>query len=229
VSATDDARATALLDAQARAHELFALIETERLIRPGVRESALSNEIKELAHAQFGVERHWHKRIVRSGPNTLQPYDENPPDREITDDDIVFLDFGPVFAKWEADFGRTYVLGNDPHKLRLRDDLPVAFAAGKAYFDAHPDITGAELYSFVCDLAVDHGWTYGGPLAGHLVGEFPHARVPGEKVLSYVTPGNTERMRGVDSAGRVRHWILEIHFVDVDRQVGGFYEELLTL
>jgi hypothetical protein len=25
------------------------------------------------------------------------------------------------------------------------------------------------------------------------------------------------------------HWILEIHFVDRDRQIGGFHEELLDL
>ena len=55
---------------------------------------------------QFGVSRHWHKRIVRAGPNTLEPYKQNPPDREITADDIVFLDFGPIFEEWEADFGR---------------------------------------------------------------------------------------------------------------------------
>ena len=34
----------------------------------------------------------------------------------LTDDDILFLDLGPIFAEWEADFGRTYVLGDDPVK-----------------------------------------------------------------------------------------------------------------
>jgi Xaa-Pro dipeptidase len=31
----------------------------------------------------------------------------------IGDDDIVFCDFGPVSEEWEADFGRTFVLGSD--------------------------------------------------------------------------------------------------------------------
>ena len=31
----------------------------------------------------------------------------------IADDDILFLDFGPIFEEWEADFGRTFVLGDD--------------------------------------------------------------------------------------------------------------------
>jgi Xaa-Pro aminopeptidase len=229
VTIDEDARAAALLGAQARADDLFTTVDMSGLIRPGVTESQLSDEIRDLAHERYGVGRHWHKRIVRSGPNTLQPYEENPPDRAITDDDIVFLDLGPVFAEWEADFGRTYVLGDDPHKLRLRDDLPVAFAEGKAHFEATPDITGAQLYDHACRLATEHGWTYGGPLAGHLVGEFPHKATQGDKTFAYVAPGNDKPMRGLDAAGRRKHWILEIHFVDVDRRIGGFYEQLLTL
>jgi hypothetical protein len=29
--------------------------------------------------------------------------------------------------------------------------------------------------------------------------------------------------------GQKRHWILEIHLVDRARQIGGFYEQLLTV
>jgi Xaa-Pro dipeptidase len=36
-------------------------------------------------------------------------------------------------------------------------------------------------------------------------------------------------MRSLDENGAQRHWILEIHFVDRERQIGGFYEELLTV
>ena len=32
-----------------------------------------------------------------------------------------------------------------------------------------------------------------------------------------------------DKAGRVCHWILEIHLTDTERQFGGFYEQLLDL
>jgi Xaa-Pro aminopeptidase len=146
-----------LLRAQDQAAALFRDVEARGLIRPGVSESALSNEIRDLAKAAYDVTRHWHKRIVRSGPNTLRPYDETPPDRVIADDDIVFLDFGPIFVEWEADFGRTYVLGTDADKLRMRDDIAVAFGAGKDYFEAHPDVTGAELFAFVQEHAVKLG------------------------------------------------------------------------
>jgi Xaa-Pro dipeptidase len=43
----------------------------------------------------------------------------NPPDRVIDPDDIAFADFGPIFEDFEADLGRTYVLGTDPVKHRL--------------------------------------------------------------------------------------------------------------
>jgi hypothetical protein len=36
-------------------------------------------------------------------------------------------------------------------------------------------------------------------------------------------------LREPDAAGRPRHWILEIHFVDRQRRIGGFFEELLTV
>jgi Xaa-Pro dipeptidase len=49
---------------------------------------------------------------------------------------------------------------------------------------------------------------------------FPHEKIPGDKVTLYVDPNNNSRMRATDSAGRQRHWILEIHFVDRARQIG---------
>jgi Xaa-Pro dipeptidase len=73
-------------------------------------------------------------------------YDENPPDLTVGEDDILFLDLGPVFEEWEADFGRTFVLGSDPVKLKLRDDIGKAFIEGKEYFKTHPEITSVELY-----------------------------------------------------------------------------------
>jgi Xaa-Pro aminopeptidase len=221
-------RAAALLKAQRKAGELFETIERE-LIRPGITEHALSREIHALAAERFGVRSHWHKRVVRAGENTLRPYSAAPPDLVIRDDDILFVDLGPVFEAWEADFGRTYVLGDDPVKCRLRDSLAPAFDAAKAHFAANPAITGAELYDFACGLAARAGWQFGGEIAGHLVGEFPHERMTGGRVMQNIMPGNHAPIESLDSRGRRRHWILEIHFVDRDRRIGGFYEELLTV
>ena len=159
----EEPRARSLLAAERKAEELFDEIVARGLIAPGRLESQVSDEVRDLGAELFGTSRHWHKRVVRSGPNTLEPYRENPPDRAIEADDIVFLDFGPVFAEWEADFGRTYVLGDDEHKLRLRDDLRTVWRAGREYFEQQPDITGAQLYGHVVELSRAAGWDFGGP------------------------------------------------------------------
>lgn len=224
---TETTRRQMLLDAQAKATQLFE--ETaQTLIRPGVSEWQLTREIAELARRRFGVTRDWHKRIVRAGPNTLCPYDDNPPDRTLGADDILFLDLGPVFEQWEADFGRTFVLGTDPHKLRLRDDVARAFVAAKRHFMERPAITGAELLAHTHALAREAGWEFGGSIAGHLVGEFPH-KATQDRATAYADASHHVPMRGLDALGRERHWILEIHFVDRAREIGGFYEELLTI
>jgi Xaa-Pro aminopeptidase len=225
----EDVRATRLLDAQNKAAALFAEIGTRGIIRPGVTEVRASDEIRDLAADMFGVDRHWHKRIVRAGPNTLQPYRKNPPDREIGADDIAFADFGPVFEQWEADFGRTFVLGDDPVKQRLRDALPVVWQAGWEYFRNEPEVTGAQLYAHMVELGEQAGWEFGGEIAGHLVGQFPHEKIAGDKIESYIAPDSDEPMRRTDRSGRTCHWILEVHLVDRERQIGGFYEELLDL
>jgi Xaa-Pro dipeptidase len=224
-----NSRSASLRAAQNSADALFREIESLGLIRPGVSESQLNEEIYALAEKNYGITKYWHKRIVRAGPNTLQPYDENPPDHTIREDDILFLDLGPVFEDWEADFGRTFVIGSDPAKLKLKRDIETAFTEGKQYFHSHPDITAAELYHHAEDLAKKHGWEYGGPIAGHLLGQFPHERIPDDKISLYVHPANPLRMRNPGPDGQPRHWILEIHFVDRVQKIGGFYEQLLTV
>jgi Xaa-Pro dipeptidase len=227
VETTD--HSAALWEAQQKADALFRRIDERGTIRPGATESQINAEVYALAGDMFGVDTYWHKRIVRAGRNTLAPYDDNPPDLTIQADDIVFVDLGPVFEKWEADFGRTFVVGSDPHKLKLRDDIAKAFEEGKRYFHAHPDIRADELFAYAEQLAKKYGWEFGGPIAGHLIGQFPHERIPQDKISLYVHPKNNLRMRDTHANGQPRHWILEIHFVDRAREIGGFYEELLTV
>lgn len=225
----EHARVASLIDAQSRAVDLFDAISDRGLIRAGATEKQVSEEIRDLAADMFDVSRFWHKRIVRAGVNTLAPYRENPPERTISEDDVVFCDLGPLFADWEADFARTWVIGDDPVKHLLCESLPTIFDAGRDYFLSHPDVTGDELFAVVVAETERAGWEFGGSIAGHLVGEFPHEKIPGDEIMSYVAPGSTPAMRRLDREGRRCHWILEIHLVDRERQFGGFYEELLDI
>lgn len=222
-------RVERLRDAQAKAVALFDEIERRGMVRPGVGERQLSDEIRDLAADMFGVTRHWHRRVVRAGENSLLPFHADPPDRVMADDDIAYLDLGPIFEEWEADFGRTFVLGDDPDKLALRDALPGVWGAGRAFFEAHADITGAQLFEHVVGLAQEAGFEFGAPIAGHLLGEFPHKKISGDDARFYVAPGSDEPMRRTDPTGRVCHWILEVHLVNRVRGFGGFYEQLLDV
>ncbi len=222
-------RITALREAEAKAAELFDETVARGLIRAGKTELQLSDEVRDLAAELFGIKRFWHKRIVRAGVNTLEPYRANPADRTLGEDDILFLDFGPIFEEWEADFGRTYVLGDDPHKHRLADDLPRIWTAGREHFRNTPGITGEQFFEHVLGLIADGGWGHGASHAGHLVGEFPHERISGSDIDCYITTGNDRPMHRPDPNGNPCHWILEVHLTDRERGFGGFFEQLLDI
>lgn len=223
----EETRRAELERAQVHALKLFDAIERDGLVRAGVSERQVEDEIGVLAEREFGVKKHWHRRIVRSGPNTITTAGDNPPVRAIEADDIVYVDLGPVFEAWEADIGKSYALGSDSRKQKLVADLPRVFAEVQAHYRADPDMTGAGLYAFAQEAAAKAGWRFGGKIAGHLVSEFAHALIPGDKKLNRIGPENPKPMSDPDGKGRARHWILEIHLVSPDGSFGGFYERLL--
>jgi len=216
------------MEAEKKAADLFKEIEVKKLLIPGKSEKEINTSIFDLAFAMFGIKKYWHKRIVRCGENTLQPYKENPPNLILKEDDILFIDFGPIFEEWEADFGRTYVIGKDPYKIKLKEDIESAWHDCKKYFDTQKKITGAELYQYACDLALNYNWEFGGEIAGHIIGNYPHERLEKEDKTNYIHPNNPEDMFNKDKKGKVRNWILEIHFIDRKKQIGGFFEQLLV-
>ena len=93
-----------LIDAENNAAKLFQEIENRNLISEGKTEKEINDDIYSLAFDLFGIKKYWHKRIVRSGANTLLPYDENTKNLLVKGDDILFIDFGPIFDAWEADY-----------------------------------------------------------------------------------------------------------------------------
>ena len=217
-----------LIDAEEKAQQLFKAIEDRNIIVVGKSEEEINTEIYNLAFELFKIEKYWHKRIVRAGANTLKPYDANPPDLILQNDDILFLDFGPVFEDWEADFGRTYVIGNDPLKHKLKADIELAWYEAKKWFDKQTKLTGAQFHQYIIELTKQYGYAYGGQLAGHLIGNFPHERLEPKNYGLYVHPENPNDMFLPDANGNKRHWILEIHFINTEIQFGGFFEQLLT-
>ncbi len=212
-----------------KAKELFKAIEDKGLIISGKTEKQLCDEILQVAKEDFGIESHWGKKIVRTGINTLQPYISNPRDLIIQDDDILFFDFHPVFKGWEADLGRTYVLGNDPLKHKIKKDVEAAWQEGNAWYFKQSKLTGAEFFNYAVNLAKSYGYEFGNAIAGHIIGEFPHEQPddPNDLCLD-VHPDNHNDILQLDKNGNKRHWVLELHFVDRKNNIGAFFEQLLT-
>jgi Xaa-Pro dipeptidase len=127
-----------LRTAEQRAKQLFDAVEQSGMIAPGKSEKELSTDIVRLAKTRFGIRNFWHKKIVRAGANTLCSYSGDPPDVLIQHDDMVILDFGPIFRGYEADLGRTYVIGKDPLKRKLQQDVEAAWHEAKAWYCSKP-------------------------------------------------------------------------------------------
>jgi hypothetical protein len=217
-----------LLNAQNISIQCFKAIEENNLIIAGKSEEQLNAEVCDLALRKFGIENHWHKKIVRSGKNTLAIYPDNPPNRIIDKDDILFIDLGPIVEDYEADIGRTYVLGDDPRKLKLKKDVEAAWYTIQQWYQQQTVVKASALFQFAVDKARELGWEFGGEIAGHIVGKFPHEQPADPKSLELdVHPDNHNDMFLLDASGNNRHWILELQFVDREYEIGGYFEQLL--
>jgi len=227
--AVNDKTAKLKLDhAQKIAGKLFEAVEKNNLIVAGKTEAQLNNEVVKMAQEKFGIDQHWHKKIVRSGANTMATYPDNPSDRIIEKDDILFLDFGIIVDGWESDYARTYVLGNDPRKIKLKNDVEKAWYETQQWIQKQTTLPASELFRFTREKAREYGWTSTGEIAGHIVGKFPHEQPLNPKSLKLdVHPDNHDDIFLLDANGNKRHWILEIHFVDTENKIGGYFEQLL--
>ncbi|PWU00064.1 MAG: aminopeptidase [Candidatus Melainabacteria bacterium] len=218
-----------LVQAQDKARQLLKAIEEKDLITIGSTEKQVSDRIYDLAFQMFGTKKHWHKRVVRTGKNTFFSYKVDPPDLPICQGDLVYLDLGPVFDNFEGDIGKTYLLGEDPVKSKLIQDLERIFAQGKEFYLDNPAMTGAQLWAKVLELTEHAGWGFGNNHAGHIVGEFSHIQRYGDSPEHRINALNHLPMHTPGADGLKRHWILEIHLVDKEGGFGGFFEDLISL
>ena len=217
-----------LVNAQDVSIQLFKAIEENKLIAAGKTEAQLNEEVCSLALKEFGIKQHWHKKIVRAGKNTLSIYHDDPSDRTIDEDDILFIDLGPVVKGYEADIGRTYVVGNDPRKLKLKNDVETAWYEIQAWYQHQSTLKASTLFQYAAEKAKDHGWVFGGAIAGHIIGKYPHEQPLDPLSLELdIHPDNPNDIFLLDEDGNERHWILELQFIDRDNGIGGYFEQML--
>jgi hypothetical protein len=201
-----------LLQQRARTNEAVKAIAAA--MRPGMLEEqavALANSL--LAGRQ--MRRGWHKVNLRFGVNTtLHFHTASQPGVVLGENDIFFIDIGPVFENWEGDAGDTFVMGQDAELARCAADARAVFHAARHRWLAGA-ISGRGLYDFAAAEASRLGWVLNLDMNGHRISDFPHKAIFSGSLAQ------------IDFAPTAGLWVLEIQIRHPTRPFGAFFEDLL--
>lgn len=184
-------------------------------IRPGVTEGQ-GHEIAQRVLEDMGMDRLWHRNVIRFGPGTLETFfGEFSPDYVLQPNDIFYVDLGAVWDGHEGDAGDTFVVGDDPEMKACAE------AARQLWRDVaarwrDEDLAGPELYAYAQRRAEVMGWRLNWEVKGHRVSDFPHAIYKAGALGDF------------DAVPQTGLWILEIQIAHPTRPIGAFYEDLLV-
>jgi len=185
-----------------------------RAVKPGMLEEDAVAEGRRILK-DMGLLRGWHGVKVRFGPNTLKVFSApSVLGIMLQENDIFFVDIGPVWQRWEGDAGNTYVVGTDTDMHNCKRDARVLFDRVRARWRAD-SLTGRGLYDFASAEARALGWELNLDTSGHRLADFPHAAL------------YAGSLSAVNFAPTTGLWVLEIQIRHPERQFGAFYEDLL--
>lgn len=201
-----------LLKARKMAREIT--LELSALIRPGMTEEDAHALYRELSQ-KYPVEKQWHPPKLRFGPNTICNFKDLSLPYTLKEDDIFFIDIGPVIDGHEADYGETFFLGHNHEHQKLCELQHTVFKAVKEYWQ-RTGATGPGLYEFAQKKCLELGVLLNIDQDGHRIGDFPHH--------VFFRGGLAECQEEVIPNA----WILEIHLWDPQKRFGAFYEDILT-
>ncbi|MCT4643291.1 MAG: M24 family metallopeptidase [Bacteriovoracaceae bacterium] len=161
------------------------------------------------------IEKKWHMSKIRIGSDTQKTFKEKS-DELITlkEEDIYFIDIGPVIDEHEADYGMTFTKGHNPRYAKIQKASRDIFElAKKEYKDS--GLSGKELYDFVEKEAISRGYELDQKMRGHRLGDFPH-HVFHRGALGDLNKKPIENL-----------WVLEVHIICPKEKVGAFFEDIL--
>jgi Xaa-Pro aminopeptidase len=183
-------------------------------IRPGMTEKQACAHAADVL-AQGGMDRIWHPAIVRFGAGTLKTFKEqSDPARALGQNDIFFIDIGPVWDGHEGDAGDTFVVGDDPEMQACAEAARILWREVDQHWRS-TGASGAALYAFAAARAAALGWRLNLDIKGHRVCDFPHAIYRAGSLGDFGLCPNT----GL--------WVLEIQIAHPSRAFGAFYEDIL--
>lgn len=183
-------------------------------VRPGMTEEE-AKEIARTTLSELEMRRGWHHIIVRCGANTTKDFMErSEPGVVLGDDDIFFVDIGPIYGDFEGDAGDTFVFGDNPlHHKAKADARAIWEMVREKWFSDR--LTGVDLYDFAVRTTEDLGWKLNMDLSGHRLSDYPHS-------VHYDGP-----LAEVGFPPAANLWVLEIAIAHPDGSFGAFYEDLL--
>jgi len=183
-------------------------------LTPGLSEEQ-AKEIARTTLSALEMRRGWHHIIVRCGSNTTKDFMErSEPGVVLGENDIFFVDIGPVYGDFEGDAGDTFVFGDDQRHLKAQRDVREIWEIVRAKWLAER-VTGVELYEFAIETTERFGWKLNMDLSGHRLSDYPHS-------AHYDGP-----LAEVGFAPSPNLWVLEIAIASPDKSFGAFYEDLL--
>lgn len=199
---------------EARNHTFDAIERIAAAMRPGMRESEGVTVAKSILK-EMGLLRGWHGVYVRFGENTTCTYnDKDAPDITLKDNDIFYIDIGPVFEKWEGDGGDTFVLGDDADMhAAARDARKIFDLVREKWLQAR--LSGRALYDYAEEATRSMGWQLYTDVAGHRLADFPHKAF------------HSGSLAAAEFAPSPDLWVLEIQIRHPTRPIGAFFEDLL--
>jgi Xaa-Pro aminopeptidase len=199
----------------ARDKSLAVIEEASLHIKSGMSESQAKKLIQDIQN-QMGAPSSWHPPQIRFGENTLLPFGQAGKENLILkENDIYFLDIGPIFNGHEGDIGRPFVVGSDFEMEKCCRAASLIWHEVRNHW-VSTNASGKELYEFARTSAESHGWLISLREAnGHRISDFPHAvRIRGS-------------IEGFEQKPAPNRWILEIQIRHVTKIYGAFYEDLL--
>ncbi|AXE35255.1 M24 family metallopeptidase [Chromobacterium phragmitis] len=183
-------------------------------IRPGMQEEDAVEMARDTL-ADAGMLRGWHDVYIRFGPNTLKTFGApSDPGVALGEDDIFFIDIGPVWQQWEGDGGDTFVTGTDPERARCAADARAIFHEVRSHW-LRQGASGQALYRYAEDCARRRGWELNLDLSGHRLADFPHAALHNGALADF------------EHAPSESLWVLEIHIRHPSKPYGAFFEDML--
>jgi Xaa-Pro aminopeptidase len=201
-----------MLETRAKAQQAVSRIAAQ--VQAGMLEED-ANKMVIATLQELGATKAFHKPYIRFGSNTTKTFGaDSDPGIRLGEDDIFFIDVGPVWEEYEGDAGDTFVTGSNPELKRCAHDAKLIFNAVAQKWKAEK-ATGVELYHHAEQMAKDLGWVLNLDLGGHRLGDYSsaeHYEGPLSEISFHPSPN---------------FWMVEIHIRHPEKQFGAFYEDLL--